>query len=604
MTADAKTDMPADATHQPGDQTPEETVDDGPLLDTENLKRLRHDLRTPINAIVGYSELLVEEVESYPDASIVERLRSVRDTADTLLDVVDRYIRDKAVPDTLVQLDEDLRPHVRDVADTMAEVRTALERSKVSVPLADVRKIEAAAGRMIEVLDAWVPKPEPAQPADTAPETDGPPETEGQAADTDTEAEAPEAEPRDLRRAAVAELARADAAREVLIGRILVVDDNPDNREVLERRLRDKGHKVVLAGGGKEAIQLLSEDTYDVVLLDIIMPEIGGYEVLQWLRSHEMIDYTAVIMISALDDLDSVVQCIKLGAVDHLPKPFNPVILNARIQACLQKKQLRDEALTYLAQIEKELKTARELQLGMVPTRFCDPEHSDKVSLYANLSPAHRVGGDFHDFFFAEDGRLFFVIGDVAGKGIPAALNMARTKTLFRMVAVPERHGSLTDAGELLSRINDELASDNPTLTFVTALLGILDTGSGAVQLATAGHLRPLRLSPQAGARPSEVVLDQGIPLGLEVGFAYRTEPLPLAPGDGLLLITDGVVDTMNTSEAFFGEERLYDTLSAMTDRTPRSIIRSMRSELADFSDGQDQFDDVTMLAIRYREMA
>lgn len=129
-------------------------------------------------------------------------------------------------------------------------------------------------------------------------------------------------------------------------------------------------------------------------------------------------------MISALDDLDSVVHCINLGAVDHLPKPFNPVILNARIQACLQKKQLRDEALTYLAQIEKELKTARELQLGMVPTQFCDPDHSDKVTLYASLAPAHRVGGDFYDFFFSDDGRLFFVIGDVAGKGIPAALNM------------------------------------------------------------------------------------------------------------------------------------------------------------------------------------
>lgn len=599
MTADTDMDPPVGAT-----PALEETMD-LPALDTEGLQRLRHDLRSPINAIVGYSELLVEEVQSHPDSTIGERLQSVRDTADTLLALVDKYVHGDAVPAALLRLDGELRPHVQVVADVMADVRTALERSKVSAPLADVRKIESAAGWMIEVLGAAVPKPEPPEEeGDVVSEAREPVAEEGEVTEESGAADLYQAEPSAARRAAVAELAKADVAKEVLIGRILVVDDNPDNREVLARRLRDKGHKVVLAGGGREAIQLLSEDTYDVVLLDIIMPEVGGYDVLRWLRGNELIDHTDVIMISALDDLDSVVHCINLGAVDHLPKPFNPVILNARIQACLQKKQLRDEALTYLAQIEKELKTARELQLGMVPTQFCDPDHSDKVTLYASLSPAHRVGGDFYDFFFSDDGRLFFVIGDVAGKGIPAALNMARTKTLFRMIAAPERLDDLTDAGMLLSRINDELASDNPTMTFVTALIGILDTESGTVQLATAGHLRPLRLPPQAGARPSNIVLEPGIPLGLEVGFAYQTETQQLAPGEGLLLITDGVVDTMNTSETFFGEERLRDTLSAMTDRTPRTVIRSMRSVLADFSEGQDQFDDVTMFAIRYREMA
>jgi len=602
MTADTDMDPPVDAV-----PALEETMD-SPALDAEGLQRLRHDLRTPINAIVGYSELLVEEVESHPDSSIGERLQSVRDTADTLLALVDKYVRGDALPEALLRLDGELRPHVEVVADVMAEVRTALERSKASAPLADVRKIESAAGWMIEVLGTAIPRP---QPPEEPPDEEGgelseerePVAEEGEATEEGGAADLYQTEPSAARRAAVAELAKADVAKEVLIGRILVVDDNPDNREVLARRLRDKGHKVVLAGGGREAIQLLSEDTYDVVLLDIIMPEVGGYDVLRWLRGNELIDHTDVIMISALDDLDSVVHCINLGAVDHLPKPFNPVILNARIQACLQKKQLRDEALTYLAQIEKELKTARELQLGMVPTQFCDPDHSDKVTLYASLAPAHRVGGDFYDFFFSDDGRLFFVIGDVAGKGIPAALNMARTKTLFRMIAAPERLDDLTDAGKLLSRINDELASDNPTMTFVTALIGILDTESGTVQLATAGHLRPLRLSPQAGARPSNVVLEPGIPLGLEVGFAYQTETQQLQPGDGLLLITDGVVDTMNTSETFFGEERLHDTLSVMADRTPLNVIRTMRSVLADFSEGQDQFDDVTMFAICYRQI-
>ncbi|MBV8474141.1 MAG: SpoIIE family protein phosphatase, partial [Hyphomicrobiales bacterium] len=141
-----------------------------------------------------------------------------------------------------------------------------------------------------------------------------------------------------------------------------------------------------------------------------------------------------VIMISALDDVESVVECLKLGAIDHLPKPFNPVLLNARITASLSIKRLRDKARIYLEQIETELKTARDIQLMMVPTSFAPEHHAQSIAAYGHLSPARRIGGDLYDFFYGADGKLYFFIGDVCGKGIPAALYMAKTKTLFRLL--------------------------------------------------------------------------------------------------------------------------------------------------------------------------
>src|SRR4051812_31968017 len=216
--------------------------------------------------------------------------------------------------------------------------------------------------------------------------------------------------------------------------RILVVDDNDDNRYTLTLYLDVEGYaRVETAQDGEEAIARLSAEGFDLVLLDVMMPKVDGYQVLTWIKGQPRLRDLPVIMVSALNEMNSVVRCIELGAVDYLLKPFNQTLLRARLSATLEKKRLRDEVNAHLKRLEDELVAARKLQMAMVPQSFPAPGVDFPVDLYASMEPAREVGGDLYDFFPTPDGRLCLLVGDVCGKGMPAALFMARTKALIRI---------------------------------------------------------------------------------------------------------------------------------------------------------------------------
>src|SRR6267154_2117157 len=233
--------------------------------------------------------------------------------------------------------------------------------------------------------------------------------------------------------------------------RILVVDDNDDNRYTLTLYLELEGYTdVAIAQDGEEAIASLQKAGFDLVLLDVMMPKVDGYGVLNWLKDQAQLRDLPVIMISALNEVNSVVRCIELGAVGYLLKPFNPVMLKARLGATLERKRLRVEINAYLARLREELETARRLQMGMVPQSFPIPSAQLPIDLYASMEPAREVGGDLYDFFVTDDGMLCFLIGDVSGKGMPAALFMARAKSLIRITTelMRPRHGASAKPSE------------------------------------------------------------------------------------------------------------------------------------------------------------
>src|SRR3989454_6365553 len=175
---------------------------------------------------------------------------------------------------------------------------------------------------------------------------------------------------------------------------LLVVDDNDDNRYTLTQRLKRQGYaNVATARDGREALDVLRTRPFDLVLLDIMMPELNGYQVLAELKADERLRHIPVIMVSAVDELDSVIRCIELGAEDYLPKPFNPTLLRARVGACLEKKRLHDELAEWTRTLERELASARDIQLSMVPTEFPSPTATRPVEVHATLQPARQVGG-------------------------------------------------------------------------------------------------------------------------------------------------------------------------------------------------------------------
>src|ERR1700745_545583 len=213
--------------------------------------------------------------------------------------------------------------------------------------------------------------------------------------------------------------------------RILVVDDNDDNRYTLTLYLELEGYAdIQIAEDGEQAIARLDKERFDVVLLDVMMPKVDGYQVLSWLKDQRRLQDLPVIMISALNEMTSVVRCIELRGVDYLLKPFNQVLLRARLGASLERKRLHDQVNAHLFRLEQELEAARDLQMSMLPPGVSPPVRQCPVDVWGLVHPAREVGGDLYDVFTTADGSLCFFVGDVSGKGLPAALCRARTKRL------------------------------------------------------------------------------------------------------------------------------------------------------------------------------
>src|SRR5437667_9036348 len=190
-----------------------------------------------------------------------------------------------------------------------------------------------------------------------------------------------------------------------------------------------------------------------------MMPKVDGFQVLTWLKDQARLRDLPVIMISALKEMNSMPLCFVRVAVDYFLKPFNPVLLKARLGATLEKKRLRDEIDAHLARLQEELDAARRLQMAMVPQSFPAPRPDFPIDLCASMEPAREVGGDLYDFFVTEDGMLCFLVGDVSGKGMAAALFMARTKRLIRIATdlMRSRQGTTAAAAQVFHVVTREL---------------------------------------------------------------------------------------------------------------------------------------------------
>jgi sigma-B regulation protein RsbU (phosphoserine phosphatase) len=306
---------------------------------------------------------------------------------------------------------------------------------------------------------------------------------------------------------------------------ILVVDDSSFNRLLLKRRLAELGYgEPTMAANGVEALAAIAKTSFDVVLLDLEMPELDGIGVLE--RLHGRPGSPPVIVISAQTEMSGVIRCIELGAEDYLPKSFDPPLLKARLQAVLEKKRLRDLADERLNALEAELESARQAQLSLVPRDFAALSRG-RLTVAAHMEPAREVGGDLYDMKWVGRRHLMFVVADVAGKGASAGLTMARSMGLIRAgVRLADARGEVPDPGELMALANDDLALDNPEMTFVTAALAILDSETGAGRICVAGHEAPLRLT----AGGVEIMGGYSVQpaLGVIEEFPYSSAPFAL----------------------------------------------------------------------------
>jgi sigma-B regulation protein RsbU (phosphoserine phosphatase) len=370
--------------------------------------------------------------------------------------------------------------------------------------------------------------------------------------------------------------------------RVLIVDDVKANVDILVEALRGE-YKLAVALGGQQAIDAVHRNPPDLVLLDIVMPDIDGYEICRRLRTADETREMPIMFLSSLEDVTDKARGFEVGGNDYLTKPFEILEVKARVRSLLKAKSYADAVK---AAAERDLRIAREIQTGLLPADIPAQIQGTGLDVYAVLEPAHQVGGDLYEVLRLGSNRVLVAVGDVSGKGIPAALFMAVTMTLLRSMA---RQGHAPE--EILRRLNDELLQQNPRGMFVTLQVLVFDPANRRVTCASAGHHAAACIVP--GQSPRLAFTSSGRVLGLLPSDTISSETLELEPAETLVFFTDGVSEAFDSNGELFGEERLLAHLQASAGRSARETTLEVLDAVRRHAAGAKQSDDITVVSVR-----
>jgi sigma-B regulation protein RsbU (phosphoserine phosphatase) len=369
--------------------------------------------------------------------------------------------------------------------------------------------------------------------------------------------------------------------------RILVVDDVKANVDVLVQALQND-YKLSVALDGEGALRSVSRTTPDLILLDIMMPGIDGYEVCRRLRASAATREIPVMFLSSLDDVADKARGFEMGGNDYLTKPFEILEVKARVRSLVKAKAYSDAVKEAM---ERDLRIAREIQMGILPADLSRSMSGTGLDIHAMLEPAQQVGGDLYEVLRVGE-RVVVALGDVSGKGVPASLFMAVTMTLLRSMA---RQFEAPD--EVLRRVNEELTASNPRGMFVTLCCAVFDVSAGRVTCASAGHLACIHLG--VARSPRSVFSSSGPVLGLMSGVQFSSETLPFERGETLVLFSDGVTEAFDPAEDLFGDTRLLEQLAREPGQTAAETIGSIAGAVQRHAAGAPQSDDIAIVAVR-----
>ena len=382
--------------------------------------------------------------------------------------------------------------------------------------------------------------------------------------------------------------------------KILSVDDETDLELLLtqyfRRKIRHGEYEFFFAHNGLEALQiLLKHPDIAIILSDINMPEMDGLTLLT--KINEMrIPSLKCIMVSAYGDMDNIRHAMNKGAFDFATKPIDLDDLQVTIDKAVEQIEYIRNAQkehTQLVDIQSDLSVAREIQQAILPRTFdLKMPGADQIDIYASMLAAKDVGGDFYDFFPIDEHRIGFTIADVSGKGVPAAIFMAVSRTLIKATGLQEPRTE-----ECMRMANDILCGESVGSMFVTVFYGIYDLETGLVCFTNAGHNPPYVL--KADGTVEAVQSPINLVLGAMEGMPFTSSTLQLNPGDALFLYTDGITEAENREHDQFGEPRLEAALAELKGSPSRQIVSTVNAKVKEFTDGAAQSDDITQLVIR-----
>ncbi len=400
---------------------------------------------------------------------------------------------------------------------------------------------------------------------------------------------------------------------------LLVVDDNEANRDMLSRRLIRKGFSVTCAAGGREALERIAAERYDLILLDLLMPEMDGMEVLRRVRETYSSAELPIIITSAKDSTSDVIAGLEAGANDYLTKPLDFAIVKARVRAQIKLKRAverirrleqdlaeRNRALEATNErMRADLSAAARIQEAMLPTSVPDRPQARFAWMF---KPCGELAGDALNVFALDDNHIALYVLDVVGHGLAASLlsvAVSRVLTpspnsfLVRPSAEPPGY-VLLPPGEVAGQLNRRFPFDSATEQFFSLLFGTLDLQTLEWRFVCAGHPGPIHVG-RGGAAPRVITAHERLPIGIG-DRAYPEHAMQLEPGDRLFIYTDGISEAMSPSQEPFGTTRMLDSLARSQALPLEDSLAALWSDVERWCANSAHQDDASVVAVEIRQ--
>jgi sigma-B regulation protein RsbU (phosphoserine phosphatase) len=548
-----------------------------------DLSRMRHELRTPINHILGYCEMLMEEARLPKEAA--EDLLRIHAGGRELQCLIARYFDEDQffLQRDLHQLYHELRTPVNHIIGYSDLLIEQADDPATQAAIPDLRKIRDAAGNWLALMEAYLIEPI----------------LSSQAADAEPGGAPSQPVTLNLGFSFKVPQPRSALALFKDEGAILVVDDDESSREMLARRLRRSGYTVSAIANGVQALALARRQKFDLVLLDMIMPGLDGFQVLAKFKADPALREIPVIMLSALDEENGIARSIEMGAEDYLAKPFNPVFLRARIGACLEKKRLRDkEKATHQALLSTQKKLAAELAGAAAYVRSLLPAPlSGAVQTEWCFQPSEQLGGDAFGHHWLDAEHLAVYLLDVCGHGVGAALLSVSIMSSLRLQTLPGTDFRQPPA--VLSALNRAFRMEDQRNLFFSMWYGVYCAPRRELCYASGGHPPALLLAPGTNGQDQTHCLSTDAPaVGCfdDARFSAALQPVP--SGARLLVFSDGVF------EVFQGADRVgtwQDFLAGFSLPEVRKLRPAERLDRALKARGAETLeDDFSLLELRF----
>lgn len=544
------------------------------------ITNLKHKLLSPIQAIVEYSEILMDDLASQDFTS---DLQAINDAGEHLFTYV-RKILDQAGNSNDTDINEfgarvkhELRTHLNHIIGYSEILIEEAEESEKMTFAKEVEKIHLSSRHLLSHMDDILDFSQ-IESGDVEP---------WMVNDNNNDIQ--------LLVNSIKPLSNDDRASSIT-GFILVVDDNEMNRDLLVTRLKKNGHKVNVALNGQEAIQKLNEKNFDLLILDIMMPIMNGYEVLKHIKADEKLKAIPVIMFSALDEIDSLVRCLEMGAEDYLVKPVKPIILKARVSASLEKKQLRDrEQMYYLALQQKQNELSAELNEAAEYVKSLLPE----TNRYGNIAtqwkyvPSSQLGGDSFSYHWLDDDHFAIYLLDVCGHGVGSALLSVSIMNVLKSKSLPDT--DFYNPTDVMLKLNSTFRMEDQNGKYFSIWYGVYNKQDKTLNYTCCGHPPAILVNME-----SSEIQQLGIGGAAIIGFPemdFPSDCITIDKPSKLYVFSDGIYEIEVKSGDVLGFDDFVDAISQVV-KGKDSSVNNLVDHMTKLNNDHHFADDISLLEV------